>query len=88
MLELCSIISGLRGKGKKSFIISFNTILPQITYFRQKKKKRLFFLIPPPAVSLSSVDFVHGKLNVLKMDINSEANWKKKLIENKKKSNI
>lgn len=46
-------------------------------YQTEKKKKKLLFFIPPPTVSLSSVVSLHGKLNVLKMDVNSEANWKK-----------
>lgn len=61
-------------------MISFNTILSWITCFGQKKRA-----IPPTTVCLSSVVSFHGKLYMVKMHVNSEANWTKFLIENKKK---
>lgn len=71
MIELCITMEREREEVIHD-LFQYSTSMDNM--FQTKKKKKV---IPPPTVSLSSVVCFQGKLYVLKMDVNSEANWKK-----------
>lgn len=72
-----SLCHRVNPRWKHSLNIMGNSDIASWTFLSMHFRSSSFEI---PTVSLSSVVSFHGKLYMLKMDVNSEANWKKNFI--------